>query len=447
MNVIDTQHTRTKEKILAVALNPLRQLLRTSAIEQWCCGEQHVWREQIWGPVVTLLACVWKQLKATASAREVEDWIASLRSECSSPRDGSDFCAARKRLPSNVFKHAVQHVGQAAAKESGLVFNGLQVWWLDGTTLRTPNTNANDAYFGRSCNSIRTSRSPILRMVLLVCAGCGAVLDLAIGPYVTSELALFGQLLKTLPADGLMVIDSGFATFSVLALVRRRDSHVLARARSGRRRQLLKRLGRGDELLNWSRPLLSKVVLWADQLKECPESLTVRMITRIIERRGYRSWKLHLVTTLLDPKRYPADDLSALYLQRWNVELNLRTLKTQYGMAHLTAKTPDIVIKEIYSTVLAYNCVVATIACSGQAPRQVSHVRARELLLVYAERMVSAPTVRLPEIYQNMLNLIRTAVLLFQDRPPQPRAIVQRPSPYPMLMTTRQEWRHAYHAA
>ncbi|MBV8070757.1 MAG: IS4 family transposase [Acidobacteriaceae bacterium] len=424
----------------------MRLLLPTREIESWCHAEGYVWRRRIWEPVVTLLACVFKQL-TRGSTREVEDWIASLYGDGSAQRYGSNFCAARQRLPLSIFKRAVKHVGGIVTNTSGLTMKDLRVWLLDGTTLRTVNTRCNDAQFGRSRNSVRESRSPILRMILLACAGSGAVLDVAIGPYVTSELALFGEMLRSFPANGLLVADSCYATFMSLTMVQRRGSHLLARYRKNHQRCLVKRLARGDELHRWKRPSHSTVVLWAKEVAGCPEFMEVRIISGNVVRKGYRTWELCLATTLLDPKQYPADELIALYLRRWDVELSLRTLKTDYQMAQLTAKSPELVHKEILSMVLAYNCVVATIAASGQSVRRVSHVRARTLLLLYSERMVAASTVRLPSLHKEMLKFIATAMLTLQVRLPQPRAIVQRPSPYPVLMTTRDKWRREYYAA
>jgi len=272
--------------------NDNRQTMTSTAlIEAWCRSAGHDWREQVFGPVVTLLACVYKQLQG-ASARQVEDWIASFSpAEEASPRDGSDFCAARSRLPLQVFSSALRHVGQEASQASSLFLKGLRVWLVDGTTLRTPNTAQHEKEFGRSRNAVRNSRSPLARMVVLINAGCGAVLDLAVGPYLSSELALFKEILTRLPENGVIVGDTTYGSFLMLCLVRQRGSHVLARHNPTRRGERVKRFGRGDELHRWYRPLRSQVA-WPELLASCPEYIDVRVITRKIERRGYRTWTL-----------------------------------------------------------------------------------------------------------------------------------------------------------
>jgi hypothetical protein len=447
MSGIGTRRRQAREKILAGALNPIRGFITDALIHDSCRTVKHSWNQCVWDPVLTLLACVWKQLHATASVRQVEDWVASLDSTAfSGSNDGADFCAARKRLPAGILRDIMRQVGAVCSARAGFFFNGLPVWIVDGTTLRTPNSPQNDAGFGRSSNQTRSSRSPILRLVILVCAGCGAVLSAAAGPYVWSEGELFLRVLREMPGGGLLIADRAYASFLTFVLVLRRGSHVLTRHNSLRRRNCIQRLGRGDEIHQWRRPG-PKQVARPDLLDDCPETIKVRVITKQIERRGYRTWKLKIATTLLDPVAYPADQLAELYLRRWNIELDLRILKSEYGMARLSGRTPDVICKEIYSTMLAYNAVLAVMSESGETVRHLSHTRARKLLLNFADQMAGMLTASLPDAFRRLLALIARAKLQHQERPPEPRAIIQRPSTYPTLMTSRKAWRRAHHAA
>jgi hypothetical protein len=392
---------------------------------------------------MTVLACIWKQLQAAAPARQVEDWVASLATGYAGRNDGSDFCAARRRLPVFIYLDLLRAVGACASAQAGFFFKGLPVWIADGTTLRTPNTPQNDGAFGRSSNQTRRSRSPILRLVVIVCAGCGAVLNTAAGSFCTSEWELFLIALSGLPRGGLFVADRAYASFLMFALMQQRGSHIVTRHNSRRCGRRLKQLGCGDEIHEWRRPKPSQVTR-PDLLAGCPETILVRVITQRIERRGYRTWELQLATSLLDPHAYPAEELAALYLRRWDVELDLRVMKTHYGMARLTGKTPNTIYKEIYSILLACNCVFAVMSESGEPVRTLSHTRARTLILIIAERMAGAMAHQLPALYRQLLILIANAQLELQERPPQPRAIVQRPSTYPVLMMSREDWQRAH---
>lgn len=432
----------TRAKIWDSALNPVRKLVTSELVNEACKAANYTWRMGLWTPLLTVLACIRKQ-QTGASARQIEDWIATLGPCKASSRDGKDFCNARGRLPFDVFKNVLQQVGRCVARQAGQSYRSLPVCIVDGTTLRTPNTGRNDDAFGRSENKIRSSRSPIARLLILVCAGCGAVLAASIGGYRTSELELLMKLLSDIPSGTLILADRGFCSYVIFGKIQKSGSHLLTRYNATRRSRKKKSWGRREWLEEWKLPCLSHAA-HPDLLLELPTTMQIRVITCVFEKRGYRNWSFKIATTLLDRHAYPADELISLYLQRWNIELDLRTLKAEASMAQLTTKSPDLIRKEIYSILLAHNCTVGIMGESGVEVRRLSPTRARELITIFSERMVEAPTINIPRLYQDLLRLIAQATLDQRERLPQPRSIVQRPSPYPLLMTSREEWRRTH---
>jgi len=444
MVIIERTPSNMKEKVLAGALLPIRQFLPVQDVESWCRESKHVWRERHWGPAIALLGCIWKQL-LEASAREVEDWLASLGS-LGGKRDGHDFCAARERVPVEIFKRAVRHVGEQPAQQRGRVFRGLRVQLLDGTTSRVPRSKANADHFGHSRNGHRCSTLPVVRWMVLVCAGSAAVVDAAVGAYACSEMRLARDIIERLSQGRLLVTDRGLSAFLLLYLAHKRGSHVLARQHQTRRGTRVRKLGLNDEIHSWARPSRWRTV-WPDLLSQCPPCMEVRVIRSTVRRPGYRDSTLEICTTLLDPELYSREALVELYLERWNVEVDLRTLKGGYGLTRLTGRTPGVVEREIYSGLLAYNCVRALQASSALQPRKLSHERSRTLLMNMAERMSGARTAHLPELYKLLLKLIGETHAIEQERLPEPRALVQRPSTFPVLTTTRRAWRKKHAAA
>jgi hypothetical protein len=440
MSNIGQNAGQAKEIILNGALNPLRPFLPTALIEQWCREANHSWRKRVFGPVVTLVACVWKQLQAQASARAVEDWVATFIVPDSS-RDGHDFCAARARLHLMVFERAVAHVSQQANQKAALLYHGFCVWLVDGTTMRAPRTDANKDAFGASTNIL-----PLVRAVWLICAGSATVWQAAIGSYHDGEARLFLQLLKNLPLAGLVMGDSTFASYLSFWLAQQRQCHALCHHKSYRRDNRIRKLGYRDELHRWSKPK-SWQTAFLPLLAPAPQTLDVRIISRAIRRCGYRTWTLTICTTLLNPKKYPANELIQLYLRRWNIELDIRAVKVSLELRQLTAKSPDIVYKEILSTLLAYNLVRVIMAQTELPVRSLSFERSRHLILVFSERMAEAPTPRLPQLYRDLLKLISQAVLPWQKRPPEPRCVIRHNTRYPLLRIPRQQWQVKYHAA
>jgi len=443
VDIIVSNRERAVDKILGAALLPVRELLPNASIDNCCRQLEHEWRDRVFNPVVTLLVCMWKHLQpGLVSVRAAEDFAGSLAgpSASNATRDGKDFCEARARLPERVFEWAAAHVGGLAHQAAGHVYHGLKVILADGTTLRTANTYALDQCFGRSRNAARKSRSPLMRLVLLVCAGCSAVLHFNMGAYAVSEQALFIGLLSHFKPNMLLIVDRGYASFILLNLVRQREAHFLVRVSSRMLKKSQRTLGHRDDVREWKCPAPSQTV-FAYLLDQMPESMEVRVIERAIRRAGYRTWTLRIATSLLDPAIYPAEELIELYLRRWRIETTLRTLKTHGHMARLTGKTPDIARKEVHCAVLAHNCVCALMAQSGEAPELLSPKRVREIAQTYAGHMAFAPTIQLPGLFKEMLQMIATALQLPQERGPQPRAIIQRPSTFPVLMSSRSEWK------
>ena len=125
-----------------------------------------------------------------------------------------------------------------------------------------------------------------------------------------------------------------------------------------------KRLGPDDHLVRWPRPYLREVGGAAQ--RAMPRFLTVREVRFRVEQAGFRTREVIVVTTLLDPVEYSKDDLAELYRARWNQELDFRSIKTTMQMDVLRCKTPDLVRKEIWTHLLAYNLIRTVMAQAAE---------------------------------------------------------------------------------
>src|SRR5260370_5251201 len=107
-----------------------------------------------------------------------------------------------------------------------------------------------------------------------------------------------------------------------------------------------RRLGVEDDLVTWTKP---KRPDWMDEetYAQIPDEMTVRELRFKVEQPGFRVDNVVLVTTMLDATMYTKDELADLYLQRWNVELDLRSIKDVVQMAGLECEPPERGGKEI----------------------------------------------------------------------------------------------------
>jgi len=123
------------------------------------------------------------------------------------------------------------------------------------------------------------------------------------------------------------------------------------------RSRVLRMLGQDDQLVEYFKPVAKPAWMSDGQWKQLPDAITVREIRRTVKRNGFRSITVTIVTTLLDPEAYPADELIELRLSRWMIETNIRHLKITLGMDTLKCKTLDGVRKERRVFLLVYNLI------------------------------------------------------------------------------------------
>ena len=206
-----------------------------------------------------------------------------------------------------------------------------------------------------------------------------------------------------------------------------------------------KRLGAGDHLVIWPKPLRPRSIDRASYAA-LPDFLTIRECRIHVEQRGFRVHTLILATTLLDPVAFTKDDLTQLYRARWNAELDLRSLKRTLQMDVLRCKTPELVRKEIWTHILAYNLIRTIMAQAatncGIEPRSISFKGTVQTLAAFqaviALRGHRNSTCR-NILYQHLLQAI--AVHQVADRPDrfEPRLRKRRPKHYAFLRKPRHE--------
>ena len=191
------------------------------------------------------------------------------------------------------------------------------------------------------------------------------------------------------------------------------------------------RLGVRDHLIRWIKPRTRPEWLTLEQYQAAPKSILVREV-----KVGGRV----LVTTLLDPHRVPKGELDTLYAQRWNVELDLRNIKTTMGMEALSCQTPDMVEKELWVYLLAYNLIrllMAQAACQSDLhPRDISF---KHTVQLWTQWMSQAPTHRVGLPDQPLFELIGQHRVGTRPGRIEPRARKRRPKPYPWLKVPREQ--------
>lgn len=328
-------------------------------------------RDRIYTCWRTFWCVLWQSLQPDASGREVVRQLQALFCLQDGPRiseaDGA-YCRARARLPLAEFPKALAATARTADQRAGptSALQGRPVKVVDGSTTTLPDTQENRAaYPPIHCPP---PNFPLLRLVVLFSLCSGAVLALAEGNLHQSELALFGLLLNNLAKGDIVIGDSGFGSYVVVALLQGLDVDFLGRTTrrtDGRRRT--KRLGKDDWLMTWKKPARPSLWLALAQWVGLPAELTVRVVRGRVTCKGFRVRQVTVVTTLLDPVLYPAEEVLQAYLRRWRLEMCLDDLKTTLKMDMLRSRSPQMVRQELYARLIGHNLVRWTMAQAARA--------------------------------------------------------------------------------
>lgn len=190
--------------------------------------------------------------------------------------------------------------------------------------------------------------------------------------------------------------DRIFGSYADICQLARRGIDSVFRLHARRKTDFRKgkRLGRYDHIVKWQKPLQCPSGLCQEVFNTLPSQMLVREIRFQVEKAGFRTRKVTLVTTLLDVKAYPKSALCELYRFRWQAEISLRHLKTRMQMEFLPSKTPDMVIKEFYIHLLAYNLIRSVQKEAGKnhgvQPTELSFSATVQHVCIFTTLMASA---------------------------------------------------------
>jgi len=414
--------------------------------------------EDVYTPAVTLWAFLSQMLfkgeqrSCTAAVARVVVLLVALERQPPSDNTG-DYCRARAKLPERVIRRLT--LDAAARLEEAVPVSWLwrcrHVKLVDGTTTTAADTEQNRAVWPQSSAQALGLGFPMLRMVALLSLATGMLCGMAEGPCVgkqTGEMALFRQLLEQLSRGDIVLADRYYCSYFMIASLQEMGVDVVTRLHQARDADFRcgRRLGRGDHLVTWLRPERPE---WmdAETYARMPATLTLREVKVEVREPGFRTEGFVVVTTLRDARWYTPSDIADLYRKRWLAELDIRAIKESLGLDILRCKSPEMVRKELWTGLLAYNLLRQVIAQSaaqqGVTPRKVSFaatmqkIAAGWCLLPLADPQLAA---RIAAAHFQQL-----AAHEVGHRPNriEPRAVKRRPKPHALLMQPRAEARAA----
>ncbi|MGC2460771.1 MAG: IS4 family transposase [Steroidobacteraceae bacterium] len=394
-------------------------------------------RERLYPPTVALSMFMKQSLAVDRSCqRAVDAWAAQRAAEglnVQSIRTGA-YCRSRARLPLEMIIALTRESGRllSARAQRGWRWRGRCVKLADGTGISMPDTPENQARYPQPLSQAEGVGFPLAGLVGIVCLSTGAVLEAAIGAHASkgqSEQDLFRGLLSTLRPGDVLLADALYCSYFLIATLQAAGVDVLFEQHGSRHTDFRRgrALGRRDHVVCWPKPTTRPAWMSREQYRAFPEQLSVREA---------KVDGQVLVTTMLNAPQVRKSELASLYARRWHVELDIRNIKTTLGMEVLRCLTPQMVQKELWVSLLAYNLIRLLMA---QAAHNAG-VHPRELSFKHTVQMWAAWSTHAPHVLAQPNDFFRLiAQLSVGSRPGriEPRARKRRPKSFPWLKVPR----------
>lgn len=395
----------------------------------------YTWRERKLTPAVTIWVFMLQVLNGNTA-------INALHHLSGITMQASSYCAARRRLPMELFARLFDAMSQAAeecmARVTGVMnsstqslLNGRRVLLADTTTFSMPDTPALREHFGYPAGQREGLGFPVGKLLGVIDALSGCMLVAMGCPLFTHEARQMLTLHPLLKRGDVLVADRGFCSFVQISLLLGHGVDAVMHLHQRRKTSPMR-----DWIETWNRPVKRpewmSLALW----ERIPETLDIRIVRySVVGRNGHKK-QIYVATTLLNKITYPPELIQRIYGHRWSIETCFNELKTHAKMNTLKCQDVEGVIKELIMFLIVWNLVRMTMAKFAQR------------MGVSVWRVSFIDTVRALQTLLQGPQPTELKLLINPDRPGrwEPRKLKRRPKEYDLLTEPRQNLKAKYRA-
>ncbi|MGH8282134.1 MAG: IS4 family transposase, partial [Gammaproteobacteria bacterium] len=350
------QQQRLAKQVQTVGATDFFNLLTSPQLLETVEALLPEYRERRYPPPVTLAMFLGQVLSADGSCQNAVNAaiVNRLLSGLSAGSAGTGgYCLARQRLPEALVSVLARQTASLLNTHTPQAWRwrGRHVKLVDGTTILMPDSRQNQARYPQQRSQAPGAGFPLARLVGVISLAHGAVLDVAMGAYKgkgTGEHGLLRELKDGLVSGDVLLADRYYCSYFLIADLQARGVDVVFEQHGARTTDFRtgKRLGTREHVVQWSKPAARPTWMTPGAYQKYPATLTLREV---------KVGKKRLVTSFLNPREVGKRELGKLFVRRWNVELDLRNIKTTLGMEMLSCKTPEMCENEMWIYMLAYN--------------------------------------------------------------------------------------------
>ena len=436
---------------------PFADLLSGEQIQMVLNTLNYSYRKRLYDPFVTLSAflsqMISKNKSCEAAVCRVLFDLAYQEQAFPSPETTS-YVQARQRLPEELFWQLSRSIGSQLAREAltKWKWKDRDVFLVDGTTCTMADTEENQQEYPQHSNQQEGLGFPTARITVLISLSVGTVTDSRIGPIKgenTGEIEQFRQMFDSLKSGDIVLGDCLYDSYADIAELQARGVDCVFGMKQCRKCDFRTgdKLGPNDHIVIWNKPKFDSARFDRETWEKLPDTIRMRELMITVKIRG-KLRKIRVVTTLTDVSVYSASDILNLFRQRWNVELDLRCLKTVMGMEHFACKSPSMVRKEFQAYLLAYNLIRVRMAQAAalhdKKPRDISFNATKVAMTIWLPLLARAPQKMKHKLERMMLRFIASHSINGRPGRSEPRKRKRRPSTkYPLLKQHRNREKQA----
>ena len=430
---------------------PFGRILTRNYVLDILEDEGHEYRQRVFDPLVTLWGWLSQCLSQDKSLREATTRILVNRVATGLPicsASSAGYSKARDRFPLPVMVRMAKEIGRNVhdSADNAWHWRGREVFLADGTGLSMPDTPENQLAFPQTKNQAEGVGFPLMRAVALISLSTGTVVDFAFGKHAgkgTGEGTLLRSMLDTLNHGEILVADRYYPSYFTLNALRNRGVDMVSISHAGRKVDFSEGiiLGKNDHIVSWHKPVRRRGMDRAVYAM-IPKTISVREFQIEVQGRDGNTETAIVVTTITDPT-IPQGEIADLYWKRWNCELDLRSIKQSMHMDVLRCKTPEMVAKEIYCHILAWNLLRGTMTESakrtGITPRQISVKGTMQAVESFTPAMMATDTGEV--LYDAMLTTVSAHRVGNRPGRQEPRLKKRRPAWTAYMTKPRNQYR------
>jgi len=420
-------------------------------------------RQRSFGHLPIFWAWLGQILEGNASCSKGLSMIQSWCRVLKLPVPGSDtsaYCKARKRIEDSFLDRIDGQIKATLEKriQPRDSWRGHQLKAIDGTSVTLMDTLENQEKYPQHSSQKVGCGFPIMGIVGMVNLSHGGVEGFETCGFQKHDARMAPRLLKYIDKGDIILGDRAFCSYEYIARVTTgKKGHIVMRLHQARHRKLDWRRGKKispiERLVTWKKPVKKPKTseLTDEQWAELPDEMTLRYIKMGYENRAGEKAALVVVTDLLDPVEYPAGEVADLYMERWQIEVKFRDLKTTLGMENFAVKTPEMAHKTLKMMVIAYNLLRTTMQEAAQRAGKKVHemsVRATQCTLTSSHetfRGVTGKPRLKKQLYDQLLDTCAEHQLDIRPFRREPRALKRRPKNYQLLTSHRHVFKEVQH--